>query len=222
MTVAEEGELWQHHVEHSVPSLEDTMRAVAKNRYLSAVLTLVHGSFGWGAVDVIDAEVARHASQIAGYLHRLTYREKLAIVPYLRRLGFGLTLFRAADGTLDDEAASREGNAPNYDCPFQINITYGFKLKNCDPSVLMNAELRPTDPRRLRIRGLLRCAPRLLILSRRAMERCNAPGGAGAAAAGQSFKCAARAMTGHGSSGGGGDDAADASEAPPTKKQRTE
>ena len=47
-----EAERWQYHVEHSVPSLEDTLRAVAENHYLSAVIGLchVHKARGMGGV----------------------------------------------------------------------------------------------------------------------------------------------------------------------------
>jgi len=55
-----EAERWQYHVEHSVPSLEDTLRAVAENHYLSAVIGLchVHKAWGMGGVDALDRWVA--------------------------------------------------------------------------------------------------------------------------------------------------------------------
>ena len=208
-------ERWQYHVEHSVPSLEDTLRATAENQYLTAVIRLchVHKSHGYGGVDAIDDHVAWPQSglyQGAGFsaaccdflseLRAMPHREKLVVVPFLRRLGFGVTLFRdPEDGTLGSEESSRLGverGASRQEVPFSLNfgsfkLSIKIKRSEADTDVLLfpsMIELRATDPRSLRFRGLLRCAPKLHILARRAVERCNAPGGAGAAAAKKSFE----------------------------------
>ena len=210
-------ERWQYHVEHSVPSLEDTLRATAENHYLIAVIRLchVHKTHGFGGADVIDDHVAWPQGDLyrgAGFpavcrdflaeLRAMPHREKLAAVPFLRRLGFGVTLFRADDGALGSEESARLGverGVSRQESPFSLSFA-AFKLSieikaskartdvHSSRIRLTRIHLPATDPRSLRFRGLLRCAPKLLILARRAVERCNAPGGAGAVAAQKSFE----------------------------------
>jgi hypothetical protein len=225
---------WQNYIEHSVPSLETAMREVTNNRYLTAILNLqqMHAANGFaGGVDIIDDSVAwPHESLFEGLkqfnpachaferdLAKMRYREKLAVVPVLRRLGFCVTLFRAEDGTLWSNAAARQTcpflRARHDSCPFQLSprtFRLHHRIKNPGRNPLRMIELPPTDPRSLRNRGLLRCAPKLLILGRRAMERCSAPGGRGAAVAEHSFKRMCTAGTFGDSAAGGGAAAATA------------
>ena len=212
-----EVERWQYHVEHSVPSLEDTLRATAENHYLNAVISMchVHKTHGFGGVDVIDDHVAWPQGSVyqgvcfpavcrnfLAELRAMPHREKLAAVPFLRRLGFGVTLFRAEDGALGSEESARLGverGMSRQEIPFSLSFAsfkLSIKIKRSKARTDVQSsrvrlgmiDLHATDPRSLRFRGLLRCAPKLLILARRAVERCNAPGGAGAAAAKKSFE----------------------------------
>ena len=87
------------------PSLEQTMREVATNTYLTAILQLAqsHMRHGCGCVDCIDEKVAgdifeeeEHNSpqtDLMAHIESLTLDQKRAVIPFLRRLGFSVTVF---------------------------------------------------------------------------------------------------------------------------------
>ena len=89
----------------AIPSLEQTMREVTTNRYLTAILQLAqsHMRHGCGGVDCIDEMVAgdvfeeeEHNSpqiDLMAHIESLTLVQKQAVVPYLRRLGYSVAVF---------------------------------------------------------------------------------------------------------------------------------
>jgi hypothetical protein len=158
----------------AIPSLEQTMREVTANPYLTAILQLAqsHMRHGCGGVDCIDEMVAgdvfeeeEHNSpqtDLMAHIESLTLEQKRAVIPYLRRLGYSVTMFR------DDHAD---------DCPMSIH----FPGKAPTPKFQLTAYRVPhtlyyaTSPGMLRLRGVLRCLPRLLAWKWRAVFKANAP-----------------------------------------------
>ena len=94
-------------------------------------------------------------------IESLTLDQKRAVIPYLRRLGYSVTVFR------DDHAD---------DCPMSVHFpgkapTPKFRLTYRVLHTLYYA----TSPGMLRLRGVLRCLPRLLAWKWRAVLKANAP-----------------------------------------------
>ena len=148
------------------------MREVTANPYLTAILQLAqsHMRHGCGGVDCIDEMVAgdvfeeeEHNSpqtDLMAHIESLTLDQKRAVIPYLRRLGYSVTVFRHAD-----------------DCPMSVK----FPGKAPTPKFRLTAYRVPpthhyaTSPGMLRLRGVLRCLPRLLAWKWRAVFKANAP-----------------------------------------------
>ena len=156
------------------PSLEQTMREVATNTYLTAILQLAqsHMRHGCDGVNCIDEMVAgdifeeeEHNSpqtDLMAHIESLTLDQKRAVIPFLRRLGFSVTVFH--DDDTDD------------DCP----MTICFPGKAPTPKSRLTYRMPhtcyyATSPGMQRLRGVLRCIPRLLAWKWRAVVKANAP-----------------------------------------------
>ena len=160
----------------AIPSLEQTMREVTANRYLAAILQLAqsHRGHGCGGVDCIDEMVAgdvfeeeEHNSpqaELMAHIESLTLVQKQAVVPHLRRLGYSVAVFR------DDHADG---------CPMRIHFpgkAQTTKFRRPPLTFRMpHTYYYATSPGMLRLRGVLRCLPRLLAWKWRAVLKANAP-----------------------------------------------
>lgn len=155
----------------AVPSLEQTMSEIVTNPYLTAIIQLAqnHMRHGYGGVDCFDEMVAGDVSeneehnspqeQLMAHIDSLTLDRKLMVVPFLRRLGYSVSVFCGES-----------------DCPMSVDfpgkaVTPQRRLSFRVPHTYYYA----TSPGMLRLRGVLWCLPRLLAWKWRAVLEANAP-----------------------------------------------
>lgn len=156
----------------SIPSMEETCSEIVSNDYLRAIISLArsHQRSGFGGVDCIDSMVAgdvedeeEHNSPqqvLMDHIEGMTYAEKQAVIPYLRRLGYSLLSFGDEGGI--PFSIYFPGHAP-CEWDVRVGLRHGFTY------------LHATSPGMLRLRGVLWCLPRLLAWKWRAVHTCWAP-----------------------------------------------
>lgn len=151
-----------------IPSVEELCNALVSDRYLVAVLALCqrHEALGAGGVDVIDEAVAGDLDSDAeedfnspqldllDHIGSLSKQNKLAVVPYLRRMGFSVFVW-----TEDDLHLPFVVHFPGK----SVGLHYVVTTRAC-------VYLRSTAPGYLRLRGFLSCTPRLLRWKHRALQ----------------------------------------------------
>lgn len=146
-----------------LPSAEELAREVASNPALGAIVAraTLHQSLGFGGVDVIiaqlDQELDRHALYDVGHQQHL--------VPFLQRLGFGVLCWSPITDTLvslsfPGHAHRRRSELLDWQARTRGSARAG--------------EMRYVYPRsfaQVRMRGAIRCVPRLLGMLRAARLR---------------------------------------------------
>ena len=136
-----------------LPSLEALGKELCTNRWLCAVVHRVVQYDGMGFKGCLCATPDSFNDH---YLRNLEYNDLVAVVPYLRRLGYAVTLF-------PDEEQSHPFNVGFLDQPrrYLVDLHEGF-LEHVDQGGTYPIRMHGTSPAQIRGRGLLKCVPRLL------------------------------------------------------------
>ena len=150
-----------------IPTLEETLLQVQSNAYLTAVLQLAHAHrlSGYGGVDCMDEMVAGEIYEdeemnspqlyLLGYIQDMPLDDKHAVVPYLRRLGYSVSVFHDFDES----------------CPFSINFPgHAPTPKFRTTFKVAHTFLYATSPSMMRLRGVLFCVSRLIAWKHRALK----------------------------------------------------
>jgi len=172
----------------AIPTLGETLREVATNPYLTAILQLAQARMrsGWCDVDCIDDEVAgdvpeyeehnQPQAELMAQISKLTHTEKLAVVPHLRRLGYSVAVYPEwfHEMHLARRFCSFAVIAPGYACtPKPIPIAP--RVEGATSTYELRTYYYATSPGMLRLRGFLWCTPRLMAWKWRAVVKANAP-----------------------------------------------
>ena len=148
-----------------IPSLEKLCEEMASNPWLAAVVRRVtqHKSWGDREANIFTESFTDNRLDVdqEGEFDHYSLDQSHAIVPYLRRLGYGVTLYS-------------EGMFPMVDdLPFSIRTKFSFHpghLQEFKTALTEHknhgtpyfATLRGNSPRQIRGRGLVKCVPKLL------------------------------------------------------------
>ena len=148
-----------------IPSLEKLCEEMASNPWLAAVVRRVtqHKSWGDREANIFTESFTDNCLDVdqEGEFDHYSLDQSHAIVPYLRRLGYGVTLYS-------------EGMFPMVDdLPFSIRTKFSFHpghLQEFKTALTEHknhgtpyfATLRGNSPRQIRGRGLVKCVPKLL------------------------------------------------------------
>ncbi len=145
-----------HHNSTRLPTLEELAKELTTSPFLAAAACqgarIKHA--GYGGVGIEPAEFTHEED---GYMKDLEYDEMVQAVPYMRRLGYEVTLFSDFDDS----------------CPFSLNFVGDQFPPIHETEARLKAyargeysrfliHLHGTSPAQIRRRGLLKCVPRLL------------------------------------------------------------
>ena len=166
----------------AIPTLEETLREVATNPYLTAILQLAQQCARFGRTDVdcrdmivaagiaseygiFEDELSSPQAELLEDIRSLTHAQRLAVVPHLRRLGYAVTVYSSRRGvplstpfTIDLPGEARRPGIRVFPVKRQLE-TYHYA----------------TSPGILRLRGFLWCTPRLMAWKWRAIVKAHAP-----------------------------------------------
>ena len=141
----------------ATPTLEETLREVAINPYLTAILQLAQ------AHACTSRLLGAHIEIACAHIESLSHAEKLAVVPHLRRLGYSVVVFRDSGDDLTS-------------FPFRIHCPGKAHTPKMRQGYSLNrVYYSATSPGMLRLRGFLWCTPRLMAWKWRAVVKANAP-----------------------------------------------
>ena len=140
----------------ALPSLETLATELRTNRWLCALLHHVVRQAAQGFEGGAHATPDSFGTE-ANYLRDLEYAELVAVVPYVRRLGYAVVLFSDFDPAHPFNVAFMD--QPQHWC---LKLHREDLLNHARTGELYAIRLRGTAPDQIRRRGLLKCVPRLL------------------------------------------------------------
>lgn len=139
-----------------VPSLEALANELRTNRWLCALLHHVVRQAAYGYKGGAHATPDSFGTE-ASYLRNLGYEELVAVVPYVRRLGYTVVLFSDVDPDHPFNVAFMDQS--QHWC---LKLHHEDLLNHAQTGEEYGIRLRGTSPTQIRRRGLLKCIPRLL------------------------------------------------------------
>ena len=164
-----------------LPTLQELAEQLTGNRWLCAVVQQIVDDCPQSAPPVEGSRVIPDMFR-DHELSNLAYHKLVAAVPYLRRLGYAVTLF-------SDESSHHPFNVEFLGHPkphlvdLQEDLWKHARLEECEFGHPYEIRMHGTSPKQIRRRGLLKCVPRLLGWLRQARIALADPSRPGAMAA---------------------------------------